>query len=145
MKKLLFAFAIILCSVTLSFSQSQIDVLARYYDSGYNSKYWYMGSTSDSYSCSGIYVIYNDGDRKCHTDMYTVVPYLTIQSTGANIGDRVLGKFYDSGYNSKYWYLGTITKKGGGEFYVEYDDGDSKWHGNYNTLVLFKPVSYYAD
>ncbi|MCB0707201.1 MAG: hypothetical protein KDC34_17915 [Saprospiraceae bacterium] len=145
MRKLLFVFTMILGSISLSFAQTQIDVLGRYYDSGFNSKYWYKGSTSNSNSCDGVYVRYDDGDTKCHSDMYTVVPFVTVQSTGANIGDRVLARYYDSGYNSKYWYLGTITRKSGGEYFVEYDDGDTKWHGNFNTLVLFKPISYYGN
>lgn len=83
----------------------------------------------------------HDGDTKCHTDMYTIVPFTTVQITGANVGDEVLARYYDSGYNKKYWYKATIARKSNGKFYVEYEDGDAKWHGNFNTLVLFKPLN----
>ncbi len=132
-------FAFMLSSETI-FAQTEIDVLARFSDSYPVSKYWYRGTVTRT-SGGQYYVEYADGDRKWHTNSSTIVPFLTVQQTGANVGDKVLARYYDSGYKSKYWYKAKITQKDGdGKFYVEYDDGDRKWHGNYNTLVLFKTL-----
>jgi len=129
--------------VQLGIAQSEIDVLARYYDSGSQKKYWYKGTITQQRT-GKVFVRYNDGDTKWHSNFYTVVPFITVQAIGGQVeaGDRVLARYYDSGYKRKYWYLGTITKiDSDGKLFVEYDDGDTKWHGNYNTLVLFKPLS----
>ena len=141
MKKLKSVLIILISFFAISLNaQTEIDVLARYYDSYPQSKYWYRGTVTRTEG-SKCYVEYSDGDRKWHSNRATVVPFVSVQYTGAKIGDKVLAKYYDSGYKSKYWYKGTITQQDNdGKFYVEYDDGDRKWHGNHNTLVLFKTM-----
>jgi Agenet domain len=142
MKKSVFMLVVFftLLASTTAFTQTEMDVLARYYDNYPNSKYWYQGTVSRQ-SGSDYYVEYADGDRKWHTDRGTIVPFISVQQTGANIGDKVLARYYDSGYKSKFWYKGKITRKDSdGKFYVEYEDGDRKWHGNHSTLVLFRTL-----
>lgn len=139
MKKVFLITVILTCIVNIGYSQTEFTVLARYWDGPVVTKYWYKGKVSETKG-NKYYVHYEDGDIKwCNGS--DVVRFYTVTSTGAKIGDKVLARYYDSGYKLKYWYLGTIEKKDSdGKYYVRYDDGDTKWHGDFDTLVLLKTL-----
>ena len=139
MKKVFLATIALVFLVNVCYSQTEFAVLAKYWNGPVVSKYWYKGKVSQK-SGDKYYVQYEDGDTKwCKGS--EIVRFYTVAVTGAEVGDRVLARYYDSGYKLKYWYLGKIEKKDGdGKFYVRYNDGDTKWHGDYDTLVLLKTI-----
>lgn len=54
---------------------------------------------------------------------------------------KILGRYYESGFYSKYWYLGIISETDNGRYYVIHDDGYAKWYDNRKAIVPFKTVA----
>jgi hypothetical protein len=95
-------------------------------------KYWYVGTISKINSNGVLHINFADGDTEWVEDGNYV---LKSHDSSLYSGDKVLARYYDSGYDKKYWYLGTIDRVTGQGWYVTYNDGDSKFHSDRTTLV----------
>ena len=108
-------------------------------------KYWYYG-TIISIAASGdkVTIKYDDGDKQeVPVRSERLQPNITFSSLSTSIqssyqGKKVIARFYDSGYNKKFWYKGYANiVKAGTSVYVVYDDGDKKTHTNLESICVY--------
>ncbi len=105
-----------------------------------NNKYWYLGTVTQvdfSKKCN-LYVIYDDGDQSwvpcAWAFPFTPFSGMSKIERDSFLAKPVLARFYDSGRNLKYWYLGTITRIDPNGYFVVYQDKDTKVHTSMDTL-----------
>lgn len=103
-------------------------------------KYWYLGTITKvdfSKKCN-LFVIYDDGDQSwvpcAWAFPYTPFSGMSKAERDSFLAKPVLARFYDSGRNLKYWYLGTVTRIDPNGYFVVYQDKDTKVHTDLNTL-----------
>lgn len=122
-------------------------VLARFVNKQTNIilKYWYTG-TVVSVNSNGdkVTVKFDDGDKQdVRVSSGMLQPFISFSSLSSDLqascqGKKVLARFYDSGYNKKFWYKGYANiVKAGISVYVIYDDGSKKTHTNLETICVF--------
>lgn len=121
-------------------------VLARFVNKQTNIilKYWYLGTvTSVSIDGSKVSVKFDDGDKQdVRVSSSMLQPFISFSTLSSGVqasyqGKKVLARYYDSGYNKKFWYSGYANVvKSGVSVYVIYDDGSQKTHTNLETVAV---------
>ncbi len=99
-----------------------------------------------------VFIEYEDGDKSWLTvsgktiSVFQPFSRLNQVEKDSFYTKKVLARYNDSGYQAKFWYRGTITlpdpkdpKRDKTKYKVNYEDGDTKWHNNMDTISAIAP------